>query len=425
MNGAFLRAAGFSLPGDRVPNGRTGRRCAARPDEDAVTLAAEATAECLSDGAPPPAALVFASLTPPYDEGGSAQPLAELTGLPADLFTVELTASARDGLAALRVALALCEAGAGPVLVVAAHLRREGHEREAGDGAVALLVDAREGCALLSPGPVHTEELREQWRLRGDASPRNADPSFTAEFGSARAARLVAERSGTGSPLVCVPSARAAARTERALGGPGDELVARTGILGAAHPLLRLTDALERGGTVVAGAGGLADAIAFEPRSGAPEPARRARERATGGQDADAPLAVPSGAGFEPYSSAPRAWRERGADLRLEGIRYGERLVYPPPPVAPPGEEEAEARREPLARRGRVLTQTRDHVYPGGDVTTMAVLELDDGASFYCQVTMGDDVGIGDRVALVPRRLHAGGGAVQYFWKARPIEGGA
>jgi uncharacterized OB-fold protein len=67
-----------------------------------------------------------------------------------------------------------------------------------------------------------------------------------------------------------------------------------------------------------------------------------------------------------------------------------------------------------------VVTYTRDHVYPGGDVTTMAVLQLDDGSRFYCQATMGDDLEIDQRVRLVPRRLHAGGGAVQYFWKAQP-----
>jgi uncharacterized OB-fold protein len=50
----------------------------------------------------------------------------------------------------------------------------------------------------------------------------------------------------------------------------------------------------------------------------------------------------------------------------------------------------------------------------------MVVLDLDDGARFYCQMTMGEEAEIGDRVRLVPRRLHAGGGVVQYFWKATP-----
>ncbi|MCW3066616.1 MAG: putative OB-fold protein contains Zn-ribbon domain, partial [Solirubrobacterales bacterium] len=67
-----------------------------------------------------------------------------------------------------------------------------------------------------------------------------------------------------------------------------------------------------------------------------------------------------------------------------------------------------------------VLTWTRDYVYPGGDATEMAVIDLDDGARFYGQVAMGETAPIGTRVRLVPRRLHAGGGIVQYFWKAVP-----
>jgi uncharacterized OB-fold protein len=49
--------------------------------------------------------------------------------------------------------------------------------------------------------------------------------------------------------------------------------------------------------------------------------------------------------------------------------------------------------------------------------TGMAVVELDGGARFYGQVVPSGSVEIGQRVRLVPRRLHLGGGAVQYFWK--------
>jgi uncharacterized OB-fold protein len=50
----------------------------------------------------------------------------------------------------------------------------------------------------------------------------------------------------------------------------------------------------------------------------------------------------------------------------------------------------------------------------------MAVLDLEDGVRFFGQVVMGETVAIGDTVSLVPRRLHAGGGFVQYFWKVAP-----
>jgi uncharacterized OB-fold protein len=411
----LLLSFGAALPNDRVPAGR-GRRCAARPDEDAVTLAVEAGAEALASAAARPAALLLATTTPPYDEGGNAQVLAELLGLPSSVWVAELTATMRDGLAALRLALALAAAQGAPVLVCAAHRTRPG-ERDAGDGAAAALVGPPGGTALaeLRAGPAHTEELRDRWRLAGEAELREGDASFVHEFGAARVAKLVGEAAAS-SAAVAGPNLRFAARAESALGGPGDPAAARTGVLGAAHPLLRLGLSLAGPATIVAASGGLAEAIDVEPVSGAPALAAQLGERAAGGADTDKPVPTPSGEGFDPYASAPRAWRERAQDLRLEGAKDGERVHYPPPANTDPHSL------VPLARTGAVLTWTRDYVYPGGDATEMVVLDLDDGARFYGQVAMGETAPIGTRVKLVPRRLHAGGGLVQYFWNAVPCQ---
>ena len=417
--GGALLAVGAAFPADRVPRGR-GRRCAARPDEDAITLAVQAGAEALEDREPP-AALLLATTTPPYDEGGSVQVVAELLRLAPDIWSGELTATARDGLAAVRVGLALAQAYEAPVLVCAAHATRHHEGGEGGDGAVALLVgpDADEGLARLVPGPAHVEELRDRWRLRGDAVTREGDTSFIYEYGGSRLASLVGARAvGTSSVPVAVSTlnARAAARAETSLGGPGDDLVARTGILGAAHALLRLARGLEATQIVVAVAGGIAESVHVAPLAPrATEVSERLRARAVGGVDRQEPVPEPSGAGFDPYASGPRAWRERAQDLRLEAGYEGGGVRYPPP--AGSGDGAATA---PLARLGTVLTHTRDHVYPGGEVTGMAVLELDDGGRFYGQVAMGEEVEIGSRVQLAPRRLHQGGGVVQYFWKAVP-----
>jgi hypothetical protein len=419
-NGSLL-AVGAALPTDRVPAGKA-RRCAARPDEDAVTLAVEAGAEALASAGATPVALLLATASPPYDEGGSAQVVAELLGLPPDTWVAELTATMRDGLAAVRTALALAAAHEAPVLVCASHRRRREGDGDMGDGSLALLVGPGDGLARLTAGPAHAEELRDRWRLAGEAALREADASFVHEFGAARLARVVAEQAlpvgaGAGGDertvAIAGPNLRFAARTESALGGPGDPVAARTGILGAAHPLLRLGCALGAPATVVAASGGFAESLHAEPGDGAGSAADELVARATGGTDAEAPMPEPSGEGFEPYASAPRAWRERGQDLRLEGARDGDHVHYPPP-AGGAGDT------VPLARTGNVLTWTRDYVYPGGDATEMVVIALDDGARFYGQVAMGETAPIGARVRLVPRRLHAGGGIVQYFWKAVP-----
>jgi uncharacterized OB-fold protein len=90
--------------------------------------------------------------------------------------------------------------------------------------------------------------------------------------------------------------------------------------------------------------------------------------------------------------------------------------VFPQPARCPHcGSDELSP--EQLSRTGTVVTMTRDHAYPVSATTGMAVVDLDGGARFYGQLVPSADVAIGSRVTLVPRRLHLGGGAVQYFWK--------
>jgi uncharacterized OB-fold protein len=417
-----LLDGGVKLGASRVA-GRGGSRARAGFDEDAVTLAAEAALGALERASRPPEALVMASLTPPYAEGGNAQLLVELLRLPGETIVAELSATLRDGLLSLRLADGLIAAGARSVLVVGAHRARP-DERDGGDGAVALLLGADGGVARLTPAGAHAEELRDRWRLDGESALRLADPSFADAFGPARLATAIA-RSGPESPraAVCGPATSPAARAERELGGDGDALVGRTGVLGAAHPLLRLLDSLEAPTLLVAVSGGLGESLLCEPEPTAAPLAERARAAVAGGDDLDVAAPAPHGVDFHPYQSAPRAWRERGQDLRLEGRRYGDHIHYPPPATAPPGHEHEAGEVVALARTGTVLTQTRDHVYPGAAVTQMVVLDLDDGARFYAQVAAGEQLEIGERARLVPRRLHDGGadqgtGFIQYYWKA-------
>jgi uncharacterized OB-fold protein len=421
---ASLLHAGVRIGQHRVP-ARGTRRAVANPDEDALTLAAEAATSALERDGEPVDALIFASLSLPYAEGGSAQLLVELLRLSSETVVAELGATLRDGLLAVRLADGLLAAGAQRVLVVGAH-RARSDERDGGDGAVALLLARDGGLARLTPGVAHAEELRDRWRLPGDPALHIADPSFADGFGAARVAQQLASHGQPAdAPRIAAIGAApsAMARAERELGGAGDSLVARTGVLGSAHALLRLLDSLELPTTLLAASGGLGEALLCEPEPAAAALATRVRDAVAAGSDVDSAPRSNAGLDFHPYQSAPRAWRERSQDLRLEGLRYGDELHYPPPAVPPPGHEQETGVPVALARTGRVLTQTRDHVYPGAAVTQMAVLDLDDGTRFYAQVAAGEELEIGDRVRLVPRRLHEGGSDsgtnfIQYFWKA-------
>jgi hypothetical protein len=417
LSAAVLDGA-LVLPTTRLASGRSARTVA-DGDEDAVTLAAEAGLTVLDRLPERPRGLVLATTSAPYDEGGSVQALAELLGLAGDITAVELGASLRDGVTALRVAAALAATGHGPVLVCASHHARGEHD--AGDGAAALVVGGDGGgAAELRFGASRAEELRDRWRLAGTAERAEADPSFVWDEGASGVARhFTADELG---PTAFVsPVARSAGRAEKLLGGPGDPLAPHAGVLGAAHPLARLLLALDTPLTLVASAAGLVDTVAVTPAAGAADVANRARAVLEAPRREDAPLPV-DWSQLSPYASSPRSWRERGQDLRLEGKRCGGcgRLQFPPPETCPScGSRDLVPER--LPRSGTVLTQTRDRVYPAGRSTGMAVVDLDGGGRFFGQVVPSAAVEIGDRVRLVPRRLHDGGGAAQYFWKILPF----
>jgi hypothetical protein len=404
---ANLAAAGVAVARRRVAEGSR-RRAAAQPDEDAITLAVEAAAAALPEALARPAGLIFASTTPPYARGGSVQVLAELLGIQGPSFALELSASARDGLSALRLGTAMTRAGEGPVLICAAHAPDPGEWRE-GAAAVAVLVDAASERSLgtIAPAVSLVEELRDNWQL-GHADPvRVADRSFVAEIGTDRLARLAIDSSGPAPlrALVSGPDPRAAAAVERSHGGPGDEVAGALGSLGTAHPLMRMLLGLDRDSLVVAIANGLVEGIEVRPGEGAPEAVAAARAALDGGEEGAVPAPRLRPEDFAPYSSAPRSWRERDADLRLAGI------------VADDDERPVPGRSAPT---GSVVTWVRDHVYPAAPVTDMAVVQLDGGGRHFGQVAAGEEVGIGDRVQLLPRRLHEGGDVVQYFWKVAP-----
>ncbi len=410
---ATLLGAGVYLGADRVSAGRSARRAAARPDEDAVTLAAEAAARALPTDVDTVGAILLATTTPPYLEGASVQALAELLGFQGEVFALELSASLRDGLAAVRIAAALAPS-IGPVLVCAAHTGAG--DPTLGDGAVALLLgDAQdpslgEGLGRLTPVTSSAIEIRDRWRLPGDAHPRDADRSFVQAIATDRLARdlLAAVPEQLRAPaLVVGPDARASAALERALGGPADPITAHTGVVGAAHPLLRLVAGLGSPALVLSISNGLGEALHVLPTPSATTAAQEAREAAEHGgtalDRATPDMTVPD---FEPYASAPRSWRDRDVDLRLNG------LVGPTSGLEPvPG------RRHPA---GVVITRTEDRVYPAQKTTELAVVRMDDGGQFYGQVAVGEHVAIGDRVKLVPRKLHHGAGMIQYFWKVTP-----
>ena len=398
-----LLDACMALPSTRAP-GRRGHIAAGHHDEDVVTLGVRASARLLSRTRVRPSALVLATVSSPFAEGGVAQVLAEALDLQGELLVVEQSGTVVAGATALTVAAGLAAPGTDPVLVVAADTRRDARGRALGDAAVAALLTQDthpdEHVARVTDLGSRAELFRDRWRRDGEARLVDADRSLRRWSPAANAARST----GDDEDVVLV--------------GPDGPRLDRVGVLGTPGFLVHgLVAADERPAatTVGASASGVTQVMRFEPGPRLPEVAASMRREAAGGIDRPWPSTDGAVAGFDPYASQPRSWRDRAQDLRLVGQRdpsSGEVLFPALPASASSGLEPV-----PLARTGTVHTFTRDHVYPHGGPISMAVVALDGGGRFYGQVTDGDEVAVGDRVHLELRRLHDGGGLPHYYWK--------
>jgi uncharacterized OB-fold protein len=392
--------AELALPTWRVP-GRGGPIATCGQDEDVVTLAVEAALPLLArTGGAPPDAVILATVSSPLAEGGVLQVIAEALDLQGPRPALELGGTLSSGIQGLLVASALLADGCERVLLVAADRRRDTAGRALGDGAIALLLgaaDAARAAATVTVGASATELVRDRWRTHSGAGVIEADRSLT--------------------------SAQRAAPTPGVLHyGIADAPLPRVGMIGTGHFLLRalldtpLTDGpLE----LEVSASGITQRITLSGGSELARVSAALRARIADGVDGPGPTASSEDGAFDPYASQARSWRDRAMDLRLEGQRdpaTGE-VLFPPVPEA------SAAGLVPyrLGRTGRVLTQTRDHVYPVGGPITMAVVEVDGGGRVYCQSADGATLNIGDPVELVLRRLHDGGGLTHYFVKARPL----
>lgn len=396
------------LPTCRAPGPR-GRVAAAAFDEDVTTLAATAVLELLDrNPTSRPAALLLATTSAPLVEGGTAQVVAEIAGLAGELHVAELGGTTAAGLAAVVQGAALVAAGGGPVLVVAADVRRDGRGRPLGDGAVALLLAEDGAVGRVRPAGARAELLRDHWRPDGATGLASGDRSL-----------LAARRPWQDPPW------DADATHDVVVADPSGPPLEGAGALGCAAPLVAALVSLataEEGATVVAAAdaGGVAHAVAVLAGPAGAAAGARAAAVLAGGEERTAPV-LKEVEGFAPFTSGPRAWRERGQDLRLEAQRdpaTGEVLFPPVPERAARGFE-----RIRLPRRGRVLTHTRDHVFPYGGPIQMVVVDLAGGGRFFGQaVPESGDLAIDADVVLVPRRLYAVDGLPQYYWKVRAAD---
>ena len=419
-----------------------GTKAVASFDEDSITMAQLAAWPLRSSAS----RLYFASTTSPSLQGSPAALIAALSDLPRTTVTADFAHSLRCGTVALRAALESVEAG-GRAVVIAAD-RRDGapespEEMSFGDGAAALAIGGDSVIAQLIGVASVSDEFPGEWRRDTDSEVRSAASRFTLERGYVSNMVAVGRellRQGPISRAVITSPDRSAQLTVARRLGIAEQCVEDTGydevgVTGAAMPLMLLARALDKAAPgeriLLLAHGDGADAFLFEVTE---EIERARRPRACFGSRR---IAYPTYQvyrrlrGFlrnsdEDELSTVRWNHDETQNVRLHGTHCSKcgTMQFPIPKVCVHCHATDGLVEKPLARTGSLYTFTKDTLY-GGPVqpTVMAVVSLDDGARFLCQMTDAEEreVSIGMRVELVARRMKGSPSTNYYYWKCRPL----
>lgn len=162
----FLKAwGGFAMPGERA---------VAYYDEDSVTMAVEASIDCLRDmDTERVDGLYFATTTSPYKEKLCSTTMALALHLRRDIQTADVTGSLRSGATAVGFAVDSIKSGrANNILVTATDTRMAAPsgmtEQALGDGAGALLLGNENVIAEVLDSFTVSDELAATWRNESD-----------------------------------------------------------------------------------------------------------------------------------------------------------------------------------------------------------------------------------------------------------------
>ena len=466
---------GIAASGAYIPRYRLGaetagwnsrqERAVANFDEDSVTMAVAAGADCLTgrdrnaiDG------IIFASTTPPYAEKQCAAIVAAALDLRHDIFAADVTNVLRAGTNALQLALDAVAAGsARQVLVVVADSRqgppRGETERASGDGAAAFVI-ANDGVIAEHAGSHSiTDNMLDLWRSPGDAFVRSWEDRFATAEGIERivpaaVSGYCGKTGGAASDVSKValyaPDARRHARLARSLGfNDGQVQEPRFGAVGntgAAFVPMLLAAALETAGPgallLAVSYGDGSDVLGFRATAAindadASRPAMgvsgwAASRQVLGNYETYArwrEVWTPDDASRRPAPAAPSVsalWREGDKNVRLYGARcrgcgY---VQYPAQRVC------VECRRiddaEPVRlsdRPASVFTYSMDYIAGAVDTPlVVAVVDFEGGGRVLCMMTDRelDEVRIGMPVEMSFRKLRVVNGIHNYYWKAIP-----
>lgn len=448
-------AIGAALGG----GGGKGTRAVASYDEDATSMSVEAARAALgSFDAPTPAAVYFATSTPPYLDKTNANAIHAALDYPSHVSAVDMTGSARSTTGALTAALH----DRRPILVTAADVRtgRPGSSDEAqlGDAGAAVMVGSGDDAPVIAEwigGAGATREFLDRWRAPG----WNHSRVWEERFGESVYRPLVAEAATTAFKSTelsaadidrVVISGLHARAVRGAAGAAGvgaapmvEDLTPLIGMTGGAHSLVALAHALDTAAPhetvmLVTLADGC-DVTIFRTTEAIADytPARPVAAQIAAGNDTlDYPTFLTWRGHLErepprrpdpvPPAGPPA---ERNVDWKFALIGSRDRssgaVHLPPQRVSVKGGAVDDMEMVPMADvEATVATFTIDRLaYSPSPPTIAVVIDFDGGGRFTSELTDADpdEVHIGMRVRMTFRNTLTAEGVHNYFWKATPI----
>jgi len=435
-----------------------GERAVANADEDSLTMAMAAGADCLA-GIDPSSidGLYFATTTAPYEEKQCAAVIAAALDLRMDINTADFTGSLRAATTALRAAADAVDNGsARSILVVAADCRlgepESMLEQMLGDAAGAVLI-SREGSATLRGFNSVAGEQLGPWRRGGERYIRSFEGKAETLYGYIKSAEkagkalLTKEKVDPGTLTKGVISAmdpRSSWTVADTLGLDRsklqDTMFMMLGFPGVPLVFLMLAGALESATAgermLVINNGDGADAFLVEVDKDFPPAAGRKGLSGHLSQRRDLPTYT-AYASFrnlmkrdevDPRGSAVTYWRDINIVLNFHGGRCRKcgAVQYPIPRLCGECATKDQIEEIKLAKTGTVYTFTLDHIDAGKYVSVPVprlVLDLAGGGRVFLSMTDGDpqEVKIGMTAEIVFRRLHDASSFHNYYWKCRPL----
>jgi hydroxymethylglutaryl-CoA synthase len=443
-----------------------GSRAVASYDEDTTTLGVEAGRRSLAVGAGMPDDLLFSTPAPGYLDKTSATTVHAALGLDRACAAYDFCGSSRSALGSLLMAL---PSTARRTLVVASDLRTGlaggAEERDAGDGSVAFFCGPEGAVAELVGRGSASDEFLDRWRVPGEIDSHVWEERFGEEMYVPLARQAFADAlKDAGVTESDVDHAIVAGLHPRAVkavtGGLGvasgaiaPELTSAVGNLGAAQAGVALADVLERArpGQVI---------VVLSLADGADALVLRTTDALAAAQAARGAAGIPTvaeqvAAGRTDLSYAAfLAWRgqlHREPPRRPDPERPGAPIVHrseawkyafaasrclvcgfkhlPPTRVCLECHSIDQMQPERLADvRGTIATFTVDHLaYSLSPPVVGVIVDFDGGGRYRCEMTdiSVGELAIGSRVEMTFRRIYTALGVHNYFWKARPLLGGA